>query len=557
MKLILYNNYSENNKLNKTIVKVVELTGVLREPTSLVNPNIVIELDPRTLTAQYVMDKNEVLVNYNNQLVTWDSFVYDYVLSANYCYIPEFNRYYYIEDIVSINNNLWQLILKVDVLMSWKKEIYQQKGFVSRTHGTNRDDKLVDDLLPLKDVPSVAYYNPNNKVGSNVIELNYEMGLDGETTNRLPNVLYSAVTKVVDPLSDSDKVNPPDSGLPTIQSRRSPNVTHRLINISEYGHILSACIDNDAPESFITSILLMPFNLKEVFTDVGTKTAKVYAGDKVLEIGNTWGDLSSSNVVEVYATGMGSSPYIVIADFYFDERSGIDISETFIDFTKSSLWECYIPFVGWIQIEPVNLYGKELLIYYTFDLDTGLSTAYVYNASDKQVIWSGSCQIGMRLPLATTNAEELARQKQATGLNLAMGLISSALSVGIGAFSGNAVAVVGGVLGGAKTITSTVNSFNSMIEKAQTTFGSSDNALYSPNKVSIRKTTHTSLIVNSEDELQFSKLYGLPYRKIVKLEELEGDNFTIVSDIHLEGFGGTLKSELDEIESLLHSGVIL
>ena len=555
MRLILYNNHSENNKLDKTIVKVIELTGYLRESTSLINPSIVVELNPENLNVQYVVDNNQVFVNYNGDLVEWDSYVYNYVLSANYCYIPDFNRYYYIEDIISVRNNLWQLIMRVDVLMSWKKEIYQQKGFVSRTHGTSRNANLVDDLLPLKDVPVVSYYTPKNRTGSSVIELDYDMDTDEETLNLLPNVLYSAVTKVVDIPSLTDKVTPPDSGLPTIQNRRSPNVTHRLLTLAEYGSILSACIDNDAPASFITSILLMPFNLKEVFTDVGTKTAKVYAGDKVLELGATWGNLSSSNVIEVYATGKGSSPYIVIADFYFDERGEIEISESFIEFTKSSLWECYIPFVGWVQIEPVNIYGKRILIYYTFDLDTGLSTAYIYNATDQQVIWSGSCQIGMRLPLATTNAEELARQEQATGLNIAMGLISSALSIGIGAYSGNAVAVVGGVMGGAKTITSAVNSFNSMIEKAQTTFGSSDNALYSPNKVYVRKTTHTSLI--DESDTQFSKLYGLPYRKIVKLEELKGDNFTIVSDIHLEGFAGSLRGELDEIESLLHEGVIL
>ena len=46
MKIILYNNYSENNKLNKTIIKIVELQGYLREQTSLINPQILIEFHP-------------------------------------------------------------------------------------------------------------------------------------------------------------------------------------------------------------------------------------------------------------------------------------------------------------------------------------------------------------------------------------------------------------------------------------------------------------------------------------------------------------------------------
>ena len=48
MKIILYNNFSENNKLDKNIVKIIELNGTLREASSLINPSILIELNPNT-----------------------------------------------------------------------------------------------------------------------------------------------------------------------------------------------------------------------------------------------------------------------------------------------------------------------------------------------------------------------------------------------------------------------------------------------------------------------------------------------------------------------------
>ena len=145
MNLILYNNHSENNKLNKTIVKIVELTGYLREQTSLINPQIMIEFHPNQFDS-YVKDNDQVYVVYNGIKITWDSFINKYVLSANYVYIPDFNRYYFINDITSVRQNLWRLTLHVDVLMSYKKEISNTNAFVSRNE-FKYDVMVKDDLL--------------------------------------------------------------------------------------------------------------------------------------------------------------------------------------------------------------------------------------------------------------------------------------------------------------------------------------------------------------------------------------------------------------------------
>lgn len=149
MKLTLYNNHSENNKLNKTIVKIVELEGYLREQTSLVNPQIMIEFHPEQFGDNYVKDDDQVYVIHNGVKITWDSFINNYVLSANYVYIPDFNRYYFINDITSVRQNLWRLSLHVDVLMSYKKEIQNNYAFVSRNE-FDYDPDIYDRELPTK-----------------------------------------------------------------------------------------------------------------------------------------------------------------------------------------------------------------------------------------------------------------------------------------------------------------------------------------------------------------------------------------------------------------------
>ena len=91
-----------------------------------------------------------------------------------------------------------------------------------------------------------------------------------------------------------------------------------------------------------------------------------------------------------------------------------------------------------------------------------------------------------------------------------MGLLTSALSIGVGIVSGNPVAMAGGVLSAGKTLVSTVNTLNSLIEHAQMSFGGSKTALYSPNKVTIKKIKHNKLnnIVNTLYQKAATQLFG-------------------------------------------------
>lgn len=100
MTIYLYNNTSENNKLDKSLSNSEEVTGALREKTSVLNPSFNI----------YV----------------------PYVPTYNYAYIPDFKRYYFITNITFERNNLYRFDLSVDVLMSYKEQIRQLEGVIGR-----------------------------------------------------------------------------------------------------------------------------------------------------------------------------------------------------------------------------------------------------------------------------------------------------------------------------------------------------------------------------------------------------------------------------------------
>lgn len=50
----------------------------------------------------------------------------------NYMYIADFNRYYFIDDIVSVHNNQWEISGHVDVLETYKTAILNNQAVVKR-----------------------------------------------------------------------------------------------------------------------------------------------------------------------------------------------------------------------------------------------------------------------------------------------------------------------------------------------------------------------------------------------------------------------------------------
>lgn len=104
MNLILYNNKSSKNKIGKILTNPYNLTGTLRAETSTTSLQILIES-----------------VNLN---------------PYNYMYISEFNRYYFITDIISVRTGLWLVNASIDVLESFKSEILSLNVILDTTENT-------------------------------------------------------------------------------------------------------------------------------------------------------------------------------------------------------------------------------------------------------------------------------------------------------------------------------------------------------------------------------------------------------------------------------------
>lgn len=114
--ITLMSNSSPTINVNKNITTLSTLTGSLRDSMSVIEPVVIIEAD----------DSNINILS-----------------SCNYFYIAEFKRYYFVKNITSIRDNLWQIEGHCDVLSSWKSQLLANNGVVRRQE--NRWNLYLDD----------------------------------------------------------------------------------------------------------------------------------------------------------------------------------------------------------------------------------------------------------------------------------------------------------------------------------------------------------------------------------------------------------------------------
>ena len=79
----------------------------------------------------------------------------------NYVYLPNLNRYYFINGFSSLFGNRTELSLSVDVLMSWQSDILNMSVIAARS--TNKGNRqMTDPLLPTLNKTNKSVYRLSN-----------------------------------------------------------------------------------------------------------------------------------------------------------------------------------------------------------------------------------------------------------------------------------------------------------------------------------------------------------------------------------------------------------
>lgn len=121
------NNRDPLNKISKSPVSVMTLSGTLRDEADIVNPIILIEYDG-------------TLVN------------------CNYMHIPTLNRYYFITKIESVRTGLWRVYGHCDVLKTYSNAILGTECVVARSE-TKYNLFLNDSCFKVYSNPTLSVIN--------------------------------------------------------------------------------------------------------------------------------------------------------------------------------------------------------------------------------------------------------------------------------------------------------------------------------------------------------------------------------------------------------------
>lgn len=127
MNISFYTVSSEPNRITKTLGTATAYSGTLREGCSIIDPILMIE---------------------------------SATVPGNYCYIPDFSRYYFVKNIVAQRKNLWAVSCHVDVLMSWDWEIEHIPVIIDRTENTGKNPYIASDVYKrtVKDMTQIITF---------------------------------------------------------------------------------------------------------------------------------------------------------------------------------------------------------------------------------------------------------------------------------------------------------------------------------------------------------------------------------------------------------------
>lgn len=129
----LYYNADKNIVAQKHLTSIGSFSGDFRATADVLRPTLIIEGEVST--------------------------------SANYVYIPDFHRYYYISERREITKDLTEFALYVDVRKSFYNNLLSNKGIVSRNEN-NYNVYLRDAKIPVDARKTVAVRKFNSVFGA-------------------------------------------------------------------------------------------------------------------------------------------------------------------------------------------------------------------------------------------------------------------------------------------------------------------------------------------------------------------------------------------------------
>ena len=528
----LYKLVGEKNRLDKTsyLTNATNITGVvIKFPSSIIDPIL-------TLNGAAVAN-------------LWQ---------FNYIRLDEFDRYYFIDDIISIANNLWEVHCHVDVLMSWKDEIKTNNALILRS--SNRGNPYLQDKLN----NALPEYTVQKYSELNIFNLTLsDYGGHKSARNILLFVRNDTITMQNQSATyRSSKLQRPATGC------GEPFVGGMIYIVDSI--FLNTIIANHGSDSGIMSsiikVIAFPFDLVAFFNYIATGLIQTTNGIKLTNYEN-------GEIVEEL-TGID----IYYVPYYFNGLISLDISDkvaeipfnnNYMDYDPYSEYYIHLPMYGDVKISPEDFSRDYMGLDIVFDIWSGSLTYSLFvrdsysaiSGSEKNILTEQTFA-GSQLVIAFDNADLANKDYQnsqnakiATGVVAAATLIASlffpAFGISVGAAVGTGIGATStGIAAGVSAVSRDVNKKSSQSGTSGQNTGTYNT--YIDCGIYFYKKQYSSIY--AYDDSDYVSIIGHPANDVVTISECTG--YLEVGTCHLDNVPA-LSQELDEMMQLLQSGILI
>lgn len=151
MNITLYNNFSDNNVVSKSLTVLGSVAGEIKAPSNIVHPTFILKTSSTVLT-------------------------------ANYLHCDSFDSFYYITEKTVLNGGMVEINCKRDVLMTWNNGIRNIVSVITRQEN-EQINYIPDSNLPLKpydDTKCIAFSGSElNSNSANIFSFNFVLNVAG------------------------------------------------------------------------------------------------------------------------------------------------------------------------------------------------------------------------------------------------------------------------------------------------------------------------------------------------------------------------------------------
>lgn len=272
----------------------------------------------------------------------------------NYCYIPNFLRYYWVRNWRVLTNDQWECDLEEDFLASWKSVIGSETKYILRS-ASNYDGSLIDNYYPAK----VQHYQNEQSLG-NIFRSTYAtyvIGIigAGTTSSQMGAVQYYA-------MNTTQLVN--------LFNSIFSNASWLNISTTEMSEELQKAFIN--PYQYISSAMCFPFDT----TPLGTYVDNIKFG---------WWTLSCSG----YRLGFAPVTTKSYGLHNIPKHPQAASRGEYLNVEPYSTYMMYSPGAGYYKIDAGALLGADQIAHSVdIDLISGQSKHWVlpYNSTSEEYL---------------------------------------------------------------------------------------------------------------------------------------------------------------------------